>query len=230
MSTPAKSASTTHPKTKSRSQPNNMTNPENPPYRQIRALYTPQTITIYQAYPPPIALPALATQSLSQVPTFKRTRMTWIKPSFLWMAYRSGYATKQNQEHVLAIEISRQGFEWALDHAVLSHIPGSASAEQVETWKKDVDGSCVRVQWDPERDLYGNPLGYRSLQVGLRGEAVGRFVDQWIVSIKDVTGLMHDIKEMIEMKDLEGAEKLLPVEEVYTLPGGVARGVGMQVT
>jgi hypothetical protein len=204
-----------------------MTNPENPPYRQIRALYTPQTITIYQAYPPSIALPALATQSLSEVPTFKRTRMTWIKPSFLWMAYRSGYATKQNQEHVLAIEISRQGFEWALDHAVLSHIPGSASTEQVETWKKAVEESCVRVQWDPERDLYGNPLGYRSLQVGLRGEAVERFVDEWIVSIKDVTGAMHEIKEKVERKDLEGAEKLLPVEEVYTLPEGIARGVGL---
>jgi pre-mRNA-splicing factor ATP-dependent RNA helicase DHX16 len=153
--------------------------------------------------------------------------MTWIKPSFLWMAYRSGYATKQNQEHVLAIEISRQGFEWALDHAVLSHIPGSASTEQVETWKKAVEESCVRVQWDPERDLYGNPLGYRSLQVGLRGEAVERFVDEWIVSIKDVTGAMHEIKEKVERKDLEGAEKLLPVEEVYTLPEGIARGVGL---
>jgi pre-mRNA-splicing factor ATP-dependent RNA helicase DHX16 len=153
--------------------------------------------------------------------------MTWIKPSFLWMAYRSGYATKQNQEHVLAIEISRQGFEWALSHAVLSHIPALASAEQTKSWKKAVEESCVRVQWDPERDLYGNPLDYRSLQVGLRGEAVERFVDEWIVSIKDVTGVMHDIKEKVEAGNLEGAKKLLPVEEVYTLPEGIARGIGM---
>ncbi|CEL10977.1 hypothetical protein ASPCAL14084 [Aspergillus calidoustus] len=225
MSTAADSASTARPKTKQQS--NNMTNPENPPYRQIRALYTPQTITIYQAYPPSIALPALATQSLSRVPTFKRTRMTWIKPSFLWMAYRSGYATKQNQEHVLAIEISRPGFEWALGHAVLSHIPGSASEDELKRWKNAVEDSCVRVQWDPERDVHGNPLAYRSLQVGLRGEAVERFVKGWIVGIKDVTGVMHDVKERVEKGDLEGAEKLVPVEKVYTLPEGVASGLGM---
>ena len=47
--------------------------------------------------------------------------MTWIKPSFLWMMHRSGWATKPGQERVLAIEITRAGFEWALSHAALSH-------------------------------------------------------------------------------------------------------------
>jgi hypothetical protein len=28
------------------------------------------------------------------VPPFKVDRMTWVKPSFLWMTYRSGWATK----------------------------------------------------------------------------------------------------------------------------------------
>ena len=47
--------------------------------------------------------------------------MTWIKPSFNWMMYRSGYATKPGQEVVLAIDIARDGFEWALKNAVLSN-------------------------------------------------------------------------------------------------------------
>jgi hypothetical protein len=38
--------------------------------------------------------------------------MTWIKPSFLWMMYRCGWATKPGQERVLAIQITREGFEW----------------------------------------------------------------------------------------------------------------------
>ncbi|KAJ0421486.1 hypothetical protein BJY00DRAFT_312090 [Aspergillus carlsbadensis] len=222
MPTPAESVSTMPPEANPPS--NSIT-----PYRQIRAVYSPQTITIYQAYPASIALPAIATQSLSKVPTFKRTRMTWIKPSFLWMAYRSGYATKPNQEHVLALEISRTGFEWALSHAILSHIPASATDAQLATWKKDVENSCVRVQWDPERYLHHSPLAYRSLQVGLRGEAVERFVDEWIVGVRDVTGLMHEIKGRLERGDLRGARALLPVEEVYVLPEGVARGVGMDV-
>ncbi|MCH5343286.1 MAG: DUF4291 family protein [Acetatifactor sp.] len=34
------------------------------------------------------------------------------------------------------------------------------------------DRSDIRCQWDPERDLSGNPMEYRSIQLGLRGRAV----------------------------------------------------------
>ncbi len=38
-------------------------------------------------------------------------RMTWIKPNFLWMMYRSGWAVKKNQERILAIKLTKKGFE-----------------------------------------------------------------------------------------------------------------------
>lgn len=79
----------------------------NPPFRAIRAKFTESTITVYQAYSPEIAEPALRAGTF--VPPFKRERMTWIKPSFLWMAYRSGWASKPRQERVLAFEITREG-------------------------------------------------------------------------------------------------------------------------
>ncbi|SCL54283.1 protein of unknown function [Micromonospora yangpuensis] len=82
------------------------------PVRQVRARYSADSITVYQAYPPQIAVPAVATGRF--VAPFKRERMTWIKPSFLWLMYRCGWATKPGQEHVLAVEITRDGFEWAL--------------------------------------------------------------------------------------------------------------------
>ncbi|MFB9625482.1 DUF4291 family protein [Nonomuraea helvata] len=63
--------------------------------------YTEESITVYQAYDAVIAEPAVAAQRF--VAPFKRERMTWIKPSFLWMMYRCGYATKPGQERVLAI-------------------------------------------------------------------------------------------------------------------------------
>ena len=58
--------------------------------RQIRAVYTTETITVYQAYSTEIAEPALAAGRF--VPLFKWDGMTWIEPSFLWMMYRSGWA------------------------------------------------------------------------------------------------------------------------------------------
>lgn len=56
-----------------------------PQYRQIRALYDDESITVYQAYSAEIALPAIAEQNLAASPAFQYDRMTWIKPSFMWM-------------------------------------------------------------------------------------------------------------------------------------------------
>jgi len=57
------------------------------PYRQIRALYDDQTITVYQAYSASIAIPAVKEQKLNASPDFLIGRMTWIKPSWSWMMY-----------------------------------------------------------------------------------------------------------------------------------------------
>ena len=187
--------------------------------RQVRALYTDTTITVYQAYPVAIAEAALRAGRFA--PPFKRERMTWIKPSFLWMMYRCGWATKPGQERVLAISISRSGFEGALAEAVLSHYDRSLHADHAQ-WSRELKRSSVRVQWDPERSLRLGELPYRSLQVGLGGAAVGRYVDEWTAGIADVTGLARSIRRRLDHDDENGARALLPVERPYPLPGPVA--------
>ncbi|MEV4170255.1 DUF4291 family protein [Nonomuraea sp. NPDC049709] len=113
------------------------------PNRQIRAVRTERSITVYQAYDAAIAGPAVAAQRF--VAPFKRERMTWIEPSYLWMTHRCGYATEPAQERVPAIEPARDGFEWALEHSCLSHGDGRPG------WARRVRRSPVRIQWDPER-------------------------------------------------------------------------------
>ena len=51
-------------------------------------------------------------------PLFSYSRMSWIKTNFLWMMYRSGWGSKVNQEMVLAVRISRNGFDTILSHAL----------------------------------------------------------------------------------------------------------------
>ncbi|MDQ3786315.1 MAG: DUF4291 domain-containing protein [Actinomycetota bacterium] len=187
--------------------------------RQIRALYTPDTITVYQAYPPEIARPALAAGRF--VPPFKRERMTWIKPSFLWMMYRCGWATKPGQETVLAVEITRAGFEQALAQACLSHYDRDRYASR-EEWSRQLEASPVRVQWDPERSLHLGALPYRSLQVGLSGSAVHQYVDEWLVRLTDVTPLAREIHELVLAGDDDSAHALLPPEKEYPLPADIA--------
>jgi hypothetical protein len=195
----------------------------NIPYRQIRAAYTEEAITVYQAYDPAIAEPAVAAQRF--VPPFKRERMTWIKPSFLWMMYRCGYATKPGQTRVLAIDLTRDGFAWALSHACLSHRDGDGDGDG---WKERLRHSPVRIQWDPERDLHHNPLSHRSIQIGLSGSAVGHYVDDWTLSITDITdrvrGLHADLRA--DLRAGRDVTASLPVERPYPLPDELARTIG----
>jgi Domain of unknown function (DUF4291) len=58
------------------------------PKHQVRARYSANTITVYQAYRPEIGLAAAHDGRFPD--TWDRDRMTWVKPSFLWMMYRCG--------------------------------------------------------------------------------------------------------------------------------------------
>jgi hypothetical protein len=193
------------------------------PSRQVRAGYDDETITVYQAYSPAIARPAAAKGRFGG--GFKRERMTWIKPSFRWMMYRCGWATKPGQEHVLAVRITREGFEWALRHSAFAHYDARLHADR-EAWRAGLV-EPVRIQWDPERDLHFNPLDHRSIQIGIGGAAVDRYCDQWILGIEDVTGLARRCRAALAEHGPEAAAALLPPERPYPVPAEVAAHIGM---
>ncbi|GEC07046.1 hypothetical protein SSP24_47010 [Streptomyces spinoverrucosus] len=192
---------------------NDQTERPEPRFR-VRGRHTGSTITVYQAYHPGIGRPAARDGRFPT--TWKRERMTWIKPSFLWMMYRCGWGTKENQETVLAVEITREGFLWALRHACLSHYVPGLHADQA-AWQEQLRTAPARVQWDPERDLHLTPLPHRSLQLGLAGEAAARYADEWIVGIEDVTPLTREVHGLVRAGELARAGELLPNERPYPL-------------
>ena len=179
------------------------------PYRQIRAHFDSRTITVYQAYMPEIADAAVKAGIF--VAPFSLTRMTWIKPSFLWMMYRCGWASKPGQERVLAVRITRAGFEEALSSACLTHYDPDVHPDH-DSWREALGRSEARVQWDPERTMSGTPLPYRSLQVGLSGGLVERYVREWIVGIDDITP---------DLPAIRTGRTPLPDERPYPLPATV---------
>lgn len=182
------------------------------PQHQIRAVHDERSIRIYQAYNDAIADAALAAGTLA-VPPFSMSRMTWIKPSFLWMMYRAGWGYKDaGQRRILAIDITREGFDWALAHGCPSHPEPSMSQQE---WKRLKAASPVRIQWDPERDLALRPLPYRAIQVGIGGEAVPLYARQWILRITEITDLAHTIRGLVESGQIDRAKAMLPRERAY---------------
>ena len=188
---------------------------------EIRAVYSTTTIRVYQAYNHAIADGAIAAQAF--VAPWSNSRMTWVKPSAVWMGYRCGWASKDaNQARVLAIDLHRGAFDEMLREAIpaAAQPPRSARA-----------GSCdaIVVQWDPERALGGangregrtHPTpGARSLQMGLRGAAADRYGHESIATITDVTELFRSVGELLENGNIIGAASLLPTEAIYPLPAG----------
>ena len=124
--------------------------------RKIYAKYDDKTIRVYQAYNNVIADEAIKLGTFGE--HFSLTRMTWIKPSFLWMMYRCGWT---------------------------------------------------------EKDIYGKPIGRRSIQLGIRGEAVVKYVNEWIVKITDITDEVKRIKESIDNGTFK--ESFLPEEKEYII-------------
>ncbi len=179
--------------------------------RKIRAIFDDETITVYQAFNDEIAEAALEKQHF--VKPFSMDRMTWIKPSFLWMMERSGYGTKPDQERVLAIRITLDGWTEALSNASLSTAPSSKEP--------------VRVQWDPERDLKSNKLPIRSIQVGLGPEIVERYVKAWTVDITDISEQVEELRELRQQGKFTRAQALLPVERPWNPPPEIAKRIGM---
>jgi hypothetical protein len=193
------------------------------PQREVRATFDHRSIIVYQAYGDLIADRALSAGRL--VPPFSLQRMTWIKPSFLWLMYRSAWATRAGQNRVLAIAITRDGFEWALAHGCLSHFEAAIYGTK-EAWEACKNANPVRTQWDPERSLLLKPLPYRSIQVGLAGEAIRRYASDWILQIEDVTERARHVRGLLEAGQISEARDRLPVERPYPLPDDLRHAVG----
>jgi hypothetical protein len=191
--------------------------------REIRASYDERSIIVYQAYRKEIALPAVAQQRF--VPPFSLNRMTWIKPSFLWMMERSNWGTKPGQEYILAVRITRAGWEEALGQAALT-TPDSHVYADADEWRRVQKEALVKVQWDPERDIRGASLPYRSIQVGLSRHIIEKYVNEWTLEICNETPLVRRICALLKAGETGQAKELLPRERVYLVSAALARRLG----
>ncbi len=175
--------------------------------RHILASYDADTVVVYQAYRPEIGLFAAREQYFGGA--FSLSRMSWVKPNFLWMMYRSGWGTKPGQEVVLAVRLQRAAFDEVLAAAVhSSHVPEVYGDR--DAWQAAVRRSDVRLQWDPDHGPKGNKLERRAIQLGLRGDTLRRYARDWIVAIEDVSDFVAAQRACVGTNAL-----VTPREHVY---------------
>jgi len=116
------------------------------------AQFDQESVVVYQAYSR--AIGDFAARHGYFGGDFRFNRMSWIKPNFLWMMFRSGWGAKSDQEVTLAIRMKRQSFDSILAQAVHSSFVPEVYATH-QAWRDRLALSPVRLQWDPDHDPAG---------------------------------------------------------------------------
>ncbi|KAJ3259553.1 hypothetical protein HK103_002106 [Boothiomyces macroporosus] len=173
--------------------------------KHVLAQYDNEGIWVYQAYRPEIANHAVQHQRLDTCSLFSCTRMSWIKTNFLWMQYRSGWSTKENQERCLAIKLERSFFDWLLANAVESN----------EKIREKIEQSDIRLQWDPDHDPIGRKCERRAIQLGVRKDALMKIATgEKVLEILDVTDFVES-QRSAALNEALWKDLIVPIERVY---------------
>lgn len=191
---------------------------------EIRALFDEKNIAVYAAFGDSIAIPALKNQQL--LPPFVYNRMTWVKPSFLWMLYRSDWGNRASMTRILRIWIKRSHWDAALQEAILT-TPVATVYPNKKKWRTQLEKTRVRVQWDPERSITNKKLAIKSIQLGITAKLSEQYAKQWITKIEEVTSMAHRINNLLLAGKVQEAEKLLPQERIYPTPAASRITLGM---
>lgn len=178
---------------------------KNPVYADQRG----SNIIVYQAYSKAIGR-AAATSGTLRVPGFLTSRMTWIKPSFLWMMYRSGWGHKDTKQAcILKIYMEVQSFRRILEYATPTSFNETNGLDYAE-WRRSLRSRPNRVQWDPDRDIWGAPLERKAIQVGI----APTFIDCYLNSITEI----QDITEYCGLLEPVSTKGKLPSPDIPMEP------------
>lgn len=176
--------------------------------RHILAQFDAESVVVYQAYCPAIGSFAAANGYFGG--EFSLNRMSWIKPNFLWMMYRSGWGTKPGQEVVLALRLKRIVFDEILAQAVPSSFAVEINGSR-EEWRAQIKKPDVRLQWDPDHGPSGDKKERRAIQLGVRREVLRSYAREWLIYVEDISNFVAEQRNNI----YNTSDLVTPREDTY---------------
>ena len=181
--------------------------------KQIIAHKENEAIIVYQAFNAQIAQHAIAHQQFGGS-AYSFNRMSWIKPGFLWMMHRAGWAYKPQQEHILALTLPLVHFKTILSQATVSSYDDSLFNTH-DTWRNELAKTEVRLQWYPDHDPLGNKQERKAIQIGMKGTLLKKFCTEWLIKIEDITDFAREQFEKVKNGHISDLD--VPFEEVIDL-------------
>ena len=133
------------------------------------------------------------------------------------MMYRSRWATKHSQQHILAIRLRRSAFDSYLAQTVhTSHT--DLPKNDKKNSKIKTHGGSIRLQWDPDHHPHGESvIGLRAIQLGLK--TIQRFLDgRDIIRILDITSFVQTQYNHAVLPKDQLDQLRVPIEHIYVPP------------
>ena len=174
--------------------------------QHIQANYDDEHIIVYQAYQTSIAQYILENNTFIGCPDFSMKRMTWIKPNFMWMMYRSAWGTSERQENIIGIVLKKTAFNELLQ----------AGYDQIS------------IQYNRDHNPFGFNIERRAIQIGIRDKALNKIFLPNIVRIIDMNQIVEDGRKIVfgekevKMKNVENMfvsedfnDLMIPIERIY---------------
>ena len=192
--------------------------------RHILAQQTDEHILVYQAFRASIANYALKNQVFGGS-DYSYQRMSWIKPNFLWMMYRSGWAAKQGQEKILGIWITKADFEKILMKSTFTSYAQSTHKTEAE-WRATLETHPIRLQWDPDHTPNGDKHTRKAIQLGIKGKMLEEFGKRMICKIIDLSGFAEEQRQFAQASPYDN---LMVAQESIYVPQSddLAQAIGL---
>lgn len=166
----------------------------------IFAEYDKEGVYVYQAFSKETVEYAVINQKFGK--GFGLDRITWIKPSLGWTLHRTKNATKSGMEAIARIKIKREAWDEIIENTVETKYDNNVFTSKYE-WKLSLKKSDAIHQWDPDRNLQGIKILRPAIQIGIRGEFIKKYVNNWTISIEDITSKIQFLKENEDLYKLE---------------------------
>lgn len=157
--------------------------------RTLRATFDDHQVIVWQAHRAEIAAHAVATGRLGG-PGWRLDRVSRFRLSLPSVLARSEWGQRPGREHILAVALSRAGFDALMNQAVLAAFETPIYPTRM-AWALATRYANVTVDWHPDVDYSGREQAWQIARISVRDRALRTFTDS-VVGVEDWSPRLAD--------------------------------------
>ncbi|MEQ1570416.1 MAG: DUF4291 family protein [Myxococcota bacterium] len=180
-----------------------------PEPRTLCASFDERVVTVWQAHSNAVADAAVAAGRFGGR-AWRTDRVTRFRVSLPSLLARNGWATRPGRERILAVHVSRGGFDALLRQAVHASFEPELYPSR-SGWLLATRYANVTVAWHADVDPTGSDLPRQTVRFGVRDAALRELTSKWVVGVDDWTAWV------VEHRDRATAATPVPAVARYPM-------------